>query len=119
MVDDEPDITFTIKTILENNGSFQVETFNDPALALSTFKAGVYDLALLDIKMPKMNGFQLFRNLRNLDNKLKICFLTATDLAFYREDSDVINDLGTDYFIAKPVVNQDIAVRLKAILSQK
>lgn len=120
MVDDELDITFTIKTALENTGSFQVETFNDPASALSTFKAGVYDLALLDIRMPEMNGFQLCRKLRDMDNRLKICFLTATDLAYYREtDSDIINDLGTDCFIAKPVGNEDIAVRLKAILSQK
>ena len=69
--------------------------------------------------MPKKNGFQLFRKLRNIDNKLKICFLTATDLAYYSDDSDVINDLGTECFIAKPVDNEDIAVRLKAILSQK
>lgn len=119
MVDDEQDITFSIKTTLEDTGFFQVETFNDPESALSTFRSGVYDLALLDIRMPKMNGFQLFRKLRNIDSKLKICFLTATDLAYYRNDSDVINDLGTDCFITKPVGNEDIAVRLKAILSQK
>jgi DNA-binding response OmpR family regulator len=69
--------------------------------------------------MPKMNGFQLFRKLRNIDSKLKICFLSATDLAYYRDDSDAINDLGTDCFITKPVDNEDIGVRLKAILSQK
>lgn len=60
LVDDEQDITFTIKTTLENTGFFQVETFNGPELALSTLRSGVYDLALLDIGMPKMNGFQLF-----------------------------------------------------------
>ena len=85
MVDDEPDITFTIKTMLENTGSFQVETFTDPASALSRFNTGVYDLALLDIRMPKMNGFQLCRKLRDIDNKLKVCFLTATDPAYYKE----------------------------------
>jgi PleD family two-component response regulator len=53
MIDDELDITFTIKTTLENTGSFQVETFYEPGLALSTFKAGAYDLALLDIRMPE------------------------------------------------------------------
>jgi CheY-like chemotaxis protein len=55
---------------MEESGSFQVETFNDPALALSRFKAGAYDLALLDIRMPEMNGFQLCRKLRDMDNKL-------------------------------------------------
>ena len=120
MVDDEIDITFTLKTTLENTGSFQVDTFNDPTWALSMFKAGVYNLALLDIRMPKMNGFQLCRRLRKIDKNLKICFLTATELLYYREtDSDVIDDLGSDCFVSKPVNNEDIAARLKAILSHK
>ena len=78
MVDDEQDLTFTLKAILDETGSFQVEMFTDPVLALSEFKADVYDLAVLDIRMPEMNGFQLCRKLRDLDNRLKICFLTAT-----------------------------------------
>ena len=120
MVDDEIDITFTLKTTLENTGFFQVDTFNDSASALSVFKAGVYNLALLDIRMPKMNGFQLCRRLRKIDKNLKICFLTATELLYYREtDSDVIDDLGSDCFVSKPVNNEDIAARLKAILSHK
>ena len=77
MVDDEPDITVTLKTTLEDNGFF-VDTFNNPALALSTFKPGLYGLALLDIRMPEMNGFQLCRKLREIDKKLKICFLTVS-----------------------------------------
>jgi DNA-binding response OmpR family regulator len=120
MVDDEKDITFTMKTTLENTGFFQVDTFNDSESVLSMFKAGVYNLALLDIRMPKMNGFQLCRRLREKDKNLKICFLTATELLYYREtDSDVIDDLGADCFVSKPVDNEDIATRLKAILSQK
>jgi DNA-binding response OmpR family regulator len=88
-------------------------------LALSEFKAGVYDLAVLDIRMPKVNGFQLCRKLRNIDNKLKICFLTATELLYYQEtDLDVIDDLGTDCFVSKPVDNEDFVRRLEAILSQ-
>jgi DNA-binding response OmpR family regulator len=120
MVDDEIDITFTLKTTLENTGFFQVDTFNDSTRALSMFKAGVYNLALLDIRMPKMNGFQLCRRLRKIDKNLKICFLTATELLYYREtDSDVIDDLGSDCFVSKPVNNEHIAARLKAILSQR
>ena len=120
MVDDEPDITFTIKTMLENTGSFQVETFTDPASALSRFNTGVYDLALLDIRMPKMNGFQLCRKLRDIDNKLKVCFLTATDPAYYKEEgSDIIDELGINCFITKPLENEEIAEKIKAILSQR
>ena len=104
---------------MEDSGLF-VDTFNDTILALSMFKPGLYDLALLDIIMPEMNGFQLCRKLRYIDSKLKICFLTAVNLAYYREtDSDVINDLGIQCFIFKPVNNKDLVSRLKAILLQK
>ena len=119
MVDDEPDITVTLKTALEDSGFFEVDTFNNPALALSMFRPGLYDLALLDIRMPEMNGFQLCRKLRDIDSKLKICFLTAANLAYYREtDSDVINDLGIQCLIFKPVNNKDLVSTLKAILSE-
>ena len=59
LIDDEPDITFTIKDILEDNG-FQVDSFNDPILALNSYKSNFYDLVILDIKMPKMNGLELY-----------------------------------------------------------
>ena len=75
-------------------------------------------MALLDASMPEMNGFQLCRKLRSIDYKIKICFLTATDLHYYTEtDSDIINDLGTDCFVSKPVSNEDIIGRLKSMLS--
>jgi two-component system response regulator ChvI len=118
LVDDEPDIAVTIETVLEESGFFQVDSFNDAASALSLFRPDVYDLAILDIKMPEMNGLELCRRIKNIDNKIKICFLTAADLSYYREtDSDVINDLGTDCFISKPVDNSDITERLKSVLS--
>jgi DNA-binding response OmpR family regulator len=117
MVDDELDVNFTIKATLEETGLFQVDTFNDTKSALSIFRPGLYDLALLDIRMPEMNGFQLCRKLREIDNRLKICFLTATDLLYYREtESDVINDLGTDCFVSKPVNTSELVLRLKTIL---
>ena len=120
MVDDELDITLTLKIALEQSGFLQVEAFYDPVLALLRFKAGAYDLAILDIRMPEMNGFQLFRKLREIDNKLKICFLTAAELNHYREaDSDIIDELGKDYFVTKPVETTDLINRLKVMLSQK
>ena len=120
MVDDEQDITYTLKATLEKTGSFQVESFTDPILALSEFKAGTYDLAVLDIRMPGMNGFQLCRKLRDVDNMLKICFLTAAELLYYQEtDSDVIDDLGTECFVQKPIDNEYFVKNIKAILSQK
>jgi two-component system response regulator ChvI len=88
-------------------------------LALSEFRAGVYDLAVLDIRMPVMNGFQLYRKLKDMDNRLKICFLTAADMLYYREtDSDIIDDLGRDCFISKPVDNKYLVKNIEAMLSQ-
>jgi DNA-binding response OmpR family regulator len=119
MVDDELDITFSVKTALEDRGLFQVDTFNDAESVLCMFKPDVYDLALLDIRMPNMDGFQLCRKLMEVDNKIKICFLTAAELTYYREkESDIINKLGRDCFIPKPINNEDIIGRLKAILSE-
>ena len=79
LVDDEPDITLPFSIVLEDNG-FIVNAFNDPLLARSSFKQGLYALALIDIKMPKMNGFELYREIRKLDDKVKVCFMTAFDI---------------------------------------
>ena len=76
VVDDEPDVNFTLKITLEDKG-FKVDAFDDPLLALENFKAGLYDLVILDIKMPKMNGFELFREIKKIDNNVKVCFLTG------------------------------------------
>lgn len=70
------DITLLYKTGLEKNG-FLVDAFNDPFEALFSFKAGKYDLLLLNIKMPKMNGFELYREIQKIDDKVKVCFITA------------------------------------------
>ena len=76
IVDDEQDITTIFKIGLEKN-EFIVDTFNDPLEALSNFRPRMYDLLILDIRMPGINGFQLYQKIRDLDNKVKVCFLTA------------------------------------------
>lgn len=119
IVDNEPDVSFTMKVTLEESGLYQVDTFYDAESALTIFRPDRYDLAVLDIRMPKMNGFQLCRKLREIDKKLKICFLTAAELLHFREtDSDVIDELGSDCFIAKPVGTEDVLNKLKSILSR-
>ena len=70
-----------------------------------------------DIRMPEMNGFQLCRKLREIDKKIKLCFLTAAELLYYRDtESDIINELGSDCFVAKPVDTIVLINRLKIIL---
>jgi two-component system, OmpR family, response regulator ChvI len=79
LVDDEPDITLSFNIGLEDYG-FAVDAFNDPLLALSSFKIGLYRKAILDIKMPKMNGFELGCELKKIDNKIKISFISEFDI---------------------------------------
>jgi two-component system response regulator ChvI len=76
IVDDEKDILLTLQLILEQN-SFNVSLFDNPLAALSNFKTGLYDLAILDIKMPQMNGFQLYEKIKQIDISTKVCFITA------------------------------------------
>src|SRR5215210_8936355 len=81
LIDDEPDVTYTIQKILEDN-KFKVDSFNDPILGLNYYKVNFYDLVILDIKMPKMDGFELYTKIREKDPKAKICFLTATEIYY-------------------------------------
>ncbi|MFL6321451.1 MAG: response regulator [Nitrososphaeraceae archaeon] len=118
VVDDEVDITLSIKTVLEGD-QFQVDSFNDPVAAFNNFKAGFYDLLILDIKMPKMNGFQLYREIKNIDDKVKVCFLTAlSEMHDYEEfKREVFPKAGERYFIQKPVENQTLLKRLNEIIA--
>lgn len=79
IVDDEPDNTLCFKRGLEANG-FNVDTFSEPLLVLPKFKPDLYDLLLLDINMPHMNGLDLYQEIRKIDHKVKICFLTAFEV---------------------------------------
>src|SRR5437899_8995363 len=83
LVDDEPDITTVFTLGLEDNG-FKVDVFNDPIQALTAFKSDLYDLALIDYKMPNMNGFELYREIRKIDERVKVCFVTAFEV-YYEE----------------------------------
>jgi PleD family two-component response regulator len=75
IVDDDPDITLSFSIGLEDDG-FEVDAYNDPLDALLDFKPSFYDL-LLDINMPKMNGFELCTKILEIDLNVKICFITA------------------------------------------
>jgi two-component system catabolic regulation response regulator CreB/two-component system response regulator ChvI len=92
IVDDEEDITFFLKKALENYG-FEITAFNDPIQALDNFNAGSYDLVLLDIKMPKMDGFELYQKLKEIDGKAKVCFMTAFEVY-----ADALKELFPDFY---------------------
>jgi two-component SAPR family response regulator len=107
IVDDEQDIALTLSEGLSEVG-YDVKAFNNPALALSEFKAGIYDLLLLDIKMPDMTGFELYRKIKEIDSKVNVCFITAFESyheQFKREFFPLENVKG---FIRKPIAINDL-----------
>ena len=119
LVDNELDVTYAIRTVLEANG-FEVDSFNDPVLVCDTYKSNYYDLVILDIKMPKMDGFQLYDCIRQKDEKTKICFLTASEM-FYeslRQARNLLGDvLGEQYFIQKPIKTDELIRRLTDVIN--
>jgi two-component system, OmpR family, response regulator ChvI len=117
IVDDEPDIAQVLKMGLEDNG-FAVEAYNDPLDVILNFKADSYDLLLLDIKMPKMTGFELYNKLRQIDEKAKICFITAYEL-YYDEFKRVFPKIKVECFIRKPVSINNLARVIKDELQQQ
>lgn len=114
IVDDEPDITNVMKKGLENHG-FDVDTFNDPLKALEIFKSSTYDLVLVDIRMTPITGFELFRRLLVIDNKVRVCFMTAFEV--YRDEFlRVFPTISVDCFVRKPVTLDKLANIIKAQL---
>jgi DNA-binding response OmpR family regulator len=117
IVDDEPDVVLTLKLGLEVNG-FVVETYNNPLKALSDFRANSYDLLLLDIKLPEMNGFELYSRLHQIDHNVKICFITAFDL-YFDEFQNMFPKLKVECFVRKPVSIDTLAKVIKGELTEK
>ncbi|MGI8834331.1 MAG: response regulator [Nitrososphaeraceae archaeon] len=106
-MDDEPDMTTIIRMALERAG-FDVDTFNDPVLALRNFRPKIYDLVLLDIIMPGIDGFELYKQIKKLDPDVLMCFLTASEK--YRQElrNEEYCALDKDLFFQKPISIKDL-----------
>lgn len=119
IVDDETDINLLFKIVLEDRG-FKVDTFDDPIAALENYRAGLYDLLILDIKMPRMHGFELYRKIREIDNKVKVCFLTASEMYYEMFRKNVFNTnttLEENRFIQTPIENEELVKQVNYMLS--
>jgi CheY-like chemotaxis protein len=116
IVDDETDVNYTFETVLEENG-FVVDSFDDPVLALNSFKPDLYDLVLLDIKMPAMDGFKLYEEMKKIDDKFKVCFLTASEMFYeqYRPSYSIITDENQP-IIQKPIKNEELIRQINELL---
>jgi CheY-like chemotaxis protein len=119
LVDDEPDVIYAIKNMLEDNG-FQIDSFNDPITALNSYRSNFYDLIILDIKMPKMDGFELYNKLREKDPKVKICFLTASEM-YYEKFRKTLPEfrkiIEEECFIQKPIKNEELIRKLNSVMN--
>jgi CheY-like chemotaxis protein len=116
IVDDEPDVNLLFSIVLEENG-FVVDSYNEGLLALENFKADMYDLAILDIKMPTINGFDLYKKIRKIDKNIKICFLTAGEIN-YRVFEEVYSTVEKNKFIIKPIENDQLVKKVNELLDQ-
>jgi DNA-binding response OmpR family regulator len=115
LVDDEFDISLVMKLLLEENG-FEVDSFTDAFEALENFSTGLYDLAILDVKMHEMDGFSLYEKIKKLDDKIIICFLTATDDAYYETLKKNYPNINANCVIHKPVDNESLVRQVNSIL---
>ena len=116
VVDDEPDLTMLCRLALEYHG-FKVDSFNDPQEALSNYQPGYYDLVILDIKMPKMDGFLLYDEIKKKDHKAKVCFLTASELYYEQFRKREYNAIDKNLFIRKPIENEELINQVNRIIS--
>ena len=111
VVDDEADLTMLCRLALEYHG-FKVDTFTDPRKALSNYKPGYYDLVILDIMMPNMDGFQLYDEIKKKDQKAKVCFLTASELYYEEFRKKEYHAIDKSLFIRKPIDNEELLKEL-------
>jgi DNA-binding response OmpR family regulator len=117
VVDDEPDLTQVSTLALEYHG-FKVDSFNDPQEALSKYKPGLYDLVILDIKMPKMDGFELYQEIKKKDNNANVCFLTASEQYYEEFRNKDYCALDRNLFIRKPIENEELVKQIKKMIKR-
>ena len=117
IIDDDPDTIITFRLALEDSG-YKVDSYTDPVLAHKNFREGLYDLVILDIRMPVIDGFLLYQKIKTTDSKVKICFLTATE--FYYEqikEKYGFDNFKQELFLRKPIENKDLVDSIKKIVS--
>ena len=116
IIDDEPDITYTLKLALQSsNEKYRIHTYNNPITVLSKFKPNYYDLLLIDINMPFMNGFELCEKILQLDLNVMVCFMSTGEINL---DAlrDVYPKISMGCFIKKPIKIDNLIKLIEAQL---
>lgn len=114
VVDDDRDTCLMLKEGLEKSG-YEVDVFNDPLEALSHFKVGKYDLALLDVRLPKKSGFELYREMKLMDARIKVCFITGFE-TYQNEFSKVFPSLDIRCCVRKPASIQELTGTIQQVV---
>ncbi len=114
IVDDSTDIAFTLRIGLENSdSSMQVYSYDNPINALLDFKPNFYDMLLIDVNMPLMDGFELCEKLLQKDINVKVCFMTAGEI-----NMDAVREVHSlksiGCFIKKPITTDSLVKRIRA-----
>jgi DNA-binding response OmpR family regulator len=86
---------------------------------MSKYKPSSYDLIILDIKMPKMDGFELYQEIKKKDNNAKVCFLTASELYYEKFRKKEFSALDRNLFIRKPIGNEELAAQVNKIINRQ
>ena len=110
LVDDEPDTCLAYQVVLEDAG-LKCKSYTDSVKALQEFRPRYYNLILLDIKMPVLNGFELCKKIRELDNTVQVIFITASEgyhEQLRRESYPELNNDRNINFVQKPIANKDL-----------
>src|SRR5581483_3374404 len=112
IIDDDPDITNVLKRGLESLG-YRIDAFNQPAQAIELCDPTKYDVGILDIRMPIMNGFEVARALWRKNEKLQICFLSAFEIN-ESEAKGIMPSLKSHWFVKKPISPRELAGHIKS-----
>jgi DNA-binding response OmpR family regulator len=107
LVDDEPDVCTVYQIVLEDAG-FECISYIDPVKALQQFRPNYYELVLLDIKMPILNGFELCEKIIQLDRTVRVVFITASEAYYEKFRHQHFPELGKINYIQKPVGNEEL-----------
>ena len=118
VVDDERDVCRTLQLMLENNG-FDIDCYTDSTKALEKFKPNLYDLTILDVKMPKINGFELYEQLKSRDSNIKTLFITGLSSveSYNTQNSKVYPLKGQRHFMTKPVSSKELLEHVYAMIN--
>jgi DNA-binding response OmpR family regulator len=114
LVDDDSDTCLTLKKILEEHG-YDVDAYDKPQDALQNFKSYIYDLVVLDIKMPKIDGVRLYHEIRKIDKRVRVCFITALQ-EYYTEYFPELKK-EEECFMHKPISVENFVSRVDLALA--